>query len=108
MSQDLQRIAVIPPGGRFEVPRTSYVRLERLSILEDYPDLAGHRATVMSHVASPTKDGRTVQTDIALSSFIIGRDYDQSADVIFSPVEECTIDTVGPGVPIQVLYSEMA
>jgi hypothetical protein len=105
MSADSQSVAVIPPGGSFAVPTSDYVRLERFSILEDYPDLSGRRVIVMSHVAAPTQDGQTVQIDVALSSFIIGRDYDQSADLVFAPVDKCTIDTIGPGVTIQVLYS---
>jgi hypothetical protein len=102
-----QRIAVIPPGGSFIVPATGYIRIERISIVEDYPNLSGRRVTVMSHVTSPTQDGRTVEIDVALSSFVIGRDYDQSADIVFAPVDKGTIDVKGPEVSIQVTYLEL-
>jgi hypothetical protein len=105
MDQESQCIAVVPPGASFELPAGGFVHLERLSVLDDLPDLAGQRVTVMAHVSSPTSDARTVQMDTAISSFVIGRDYDQSADLIFSPVDRCTLDTVGPGVRLQLLYS---
>jgi hypothetical protein len=99
-------IAVIPPGGTFSIPPNSHIHLQRISIIDDCPDLSGRRLTLIAHVTSPTEDGRTVQMDVALASFILGQDYDQSTDIMFAPVDQCVITTIGPEVAVQLLYSK--
>lgn len=59
----------------------------------------------MAHVTSPTADQRTAQIDVAIASFIIGRDYDQSSDILISPVDRCVLTCLGPQIPVQLLYS---
>jgi hypothetical protein len=98
-----QCVAFIPPGGEFTVPSTSNIRLDRFSLLDDHP--AGERLTVMAHVTSPTGDQRTAQMDVAIASFIIGQDYDQSSDILISPVDTCVLTCLGPHIPVQLLYS---
>jgi hypothetical protein len=75
-------------------------------VTADFPDLAGSRLTVMARVKSTTKDGRTVENEVAITSFIIGQDYDQSADLLIAPSETAVLHIVGPPVPIQILYAQ--
>lgn len=101
-----QGVAILQTGAEFTVPSDCYVRIEKFSILEDYPALAGQRCSVVAHVESLTSDGRTVTVDIALTSFIIGRDYEQSADLLISPADKAVLTVYGAHVQIQVLYTQ--
>jgi hypothetical protein len=98
-----QCVAFVPGGGEFTVPFTNNIRLDRFSLLDEQP--AGERLTVMAHVRSPTTDRRTAQMDVAIASFIIGQDYDQSSDIVISPADRCVLTCLGPQVPVQLLYS---
>lgn len=88
------------------MPGDVYVRIERFSLLDDYPDLEGQRLSIMAHVTSPTLDGGTTQMNVAIASFLIGRDFDQSCDLIIAPTDKCTLGVVGPDVPVQIIYSK--
>jgi hypothetical protein len=55
---DRQRVAVISPGGSFDVPATGHVRIERFSILDDHPSSDGQRVTVIADTHVPTLDTR--------------------------------------------------
>jgi hypothetical protein len=105
ISGNSQNIGVIPPGGNFTIRQSGYVYLERFSILEDHLDLFGCRAAVLAHVRAATKGARTAQMHVALSSFVLVQDDGQSADIIFSPLDQYTLDTVGPERAICILHS---
>jgi hypothetical protein len=102
---DPQRAAVIPPGGSFSIPPGGHVRVERFSILDDHPSLSGRRLTVMAHVQVPTLDRGPALINVAVASFVIGRDYDQGVEFLIGPVDRCGLNCVGPAVAVQVIYS---
>ena len=101
-----QNVVVLETGEEFEIPSGCYVRLERFSILEDYPDLEGQRVSVLMHVDAPTSDGRTATMNAAINSFIIGKDFEQVSDLIIAPSDEATMKVVGAPVKVQVLFTK--
>ncbi|OHS99978.1 hypothetical protein TRFO_33503 [Tritrichomonas foetus] len=96
---------IIQPDTPFSIESKGHIRIEQLSILSDDESLNGSRVTVMAHVLANTSDRRQIAMDVAISSFIIGRDYDQPMNLVISPTDKCTLTIVETQVPIQILYS---
>ena len=101
-----QFAAVVKPGEVFEVASDCYTRIERFSILSDYTPFAGQRVSVMASVDAPTVDGRTVNMNVAVASFIVGRDFDQNCELVISPADKCKLSVVGAPVEMQMLFSK--
>ena len=97
---------IIRPGSVFGVPTSYYVRIERFSILSDHTPFKGQRLCVVADVDAPTQDGRTVNMNVAVASFIIGKDFDQNCDLVVSPTDRCKLSLTGPPVEVQVLFSK--
>jgi hypothetical protein len=100
-----QRVAVISPGGSFDVPATGHVRIERFSILDDHPRSDGQRVTVIADAHVPTLDRGPTGITVAVASFVIGRDYDEPVEFLIGPADRCTLRCIGVEVPVQVIYS---
>lgn len=97
-------VALINPDAPFEIPSESYVRITNFSILSDDESFNGSRVTIMANVKAQTKDKREIDMDVAISSFIIGNDYDQPCNIIISPSDKCTLRIIGANIPIQMIY----
>ena len=101
-----QFVAVLRPGESFVVPSSCYVRIERFSVLEETPRLSGQRVCVMAEVETKTPDRRTVTMKAAIASLIIGKDFDQSCDLVISPSDRTVLTILGTPVPLQMLYTK--
>ena len=107
MTESIQKTSyILPAKSSFEVPRERYVRIERFTLAEDNSEFNGLRIVIFADVKSKTKDNREISTRTAISSFIIGKDFEQSADIVFSPADEAIISATGPNLTIQITYSE--
>ena len=98
---------ILPEKSSFEIPNDRYVRIERFTLAEDNPEYDGSRIVVFADVNSETKDGRVISVRTAISSFIVGQDFEQSADIVFSPADSAVISATGPNISIQITYSYM-
>lgn len=98
--------AVIKPDDALELPSDSYVRIERFSILSDHTQFVGQRVSVMASVDAQTADGRAINMNTAIASFIIGRDFDQNCELVISPSDKCKLSLVGAPVTVQMLFSK--
>lgn len=97
-------VALIQPNIPFQIPSESHVKITNFSILSEDEDLIGSRATIMANVKTQTNDKRPIEMNVAISSFIIGSDYDQSCNILISPTDQCTLTIVGAHIPIQMIY----
>ncbi|KAK8853933.1 hypothetical protein M9Y10_016480 [Tritrichomonas musculus] len=97
-------VGIIQPNIPFQIPSESHIRITNFTILSDDDTLSGSRTTIMANVKALTSDKREVEMNVAVSSFIIGIDYDQSCNLIISPTDQCTLTIVGTNVPIQMIY----
>ena len=97
---------ILPEKSSFEVPNDRYIRIERFTLAEDNSEFFGLRIVIYANVTSTTKDNREISVKTAISSFIVGQDFEQSADLIFSPSDKAVISATGPNLTIQITYSE--
>ena len=106
-TEQLQKtFLILPEKSSFEIPNDGYVRLERFTLAEDNSEYVGLRIVIFADVTSSTKDHREISVRTAISSFIIGQDYEQTADIVFSPSDKAVISATGPNLTIQITYSE--
>ena len=97
---------ILPERSSFEVPNDRYIRIERFTLAEDNSEYFGLRIVIFANVTSKTKDDREISVRTAISSFIVGQDFEQTADIIFSPADKAVISATGPNLTIQITYSE--
>lgn len=97
-------VALIQPNIPFQIPSENYARITNFSILSEDEELIGSRVIIMANVKSQTNDKREIEMNTAITSFIIGSEYDQSCNLLFSPTDQCTLTIVGAQVPIQMIY----
>lgn len=92
-----------------EIPKCgSFTRIDRMSIIADDSTIIEYfnqRVSILVNVSSLSSDGRHINIECAIGSFIIGQDFDHSCNIIFSSSDNCTLSTVGAPVQIQVLYT---
>ena len=101
----LQQTSIITLDKPFHVPHDTYIKLERFTIIDDNPDFEGQRINIIAHGNTPKKDGQAMMTNVPISSFIVGQDYEQEANIVLSPIDDIDISMTGPNLKIQVLYS---
>ena len=103
----MQHTFVITTETPFHVPHHTYIKLERFTIINDNSDYDGQRINIIAHGKTPKKDGQVMISNVPISSFIVGQDYEQEANLLLSPVDDVDISMSGPDLSIQVLYSEV-
>ena len=102
-----QCFSVLNPGEEYTVPSDHcYVRIERLSIIDNPTVAERKRLVVMAKNTAKTADGRDVTFEVAIGSFILGKDYDQPCDILFSPADHCTLTMKGAeNQRVQIQYT---
>lgn len=102
-----QCFSVLRPGEEYVVPSADgHVRIERLTVLGDPSPAAPQRLVVMAHNTARTVDGRDVAFEVAIASFVPGRDFDQQCDLLFSPADRCVLTLRGDGAQsVQIQYT---
>lgn len=104
-SPQSQKIAIIRGEQSFKLAGDQYIRFERFIIVDDYPEYAGQRLTIMAHVDTIGIQGNMIKMDVAIASFVIGQNYDQEANHIISAADKTVLSVVGPSIPIQVQFT---
>lgn len=104
--EHIQLTSIIATDNSFHVPRDKYIKLERFTLIDDNQEYEGQRINIFVHGNSSKKDGQMIETNVPISSFIIGRDYEQEADLLISPADDLEIIVTGPCLRVQLLYSE--
>ena len=105
-SCQIQKVRIIQPNEKFVIPNDTHTRVERFSLIENGEKFAGQRLVIMSEVTTKTLDGRSLLLNVAIASFTIGSHYEQDCDLIFSPVDQCSLSIIGPPLPIQIQYTQ--
>lgn len=90
----------------FRLAIKNYIKIEQFSLIDDRPEHEGERLIIYVTINTVSKSGKQLDTKTPISSFIIGKDFEQSANIILSPKDNATITVEGPDIPVQILYSE--
>lgn len=90
----------------FHLETHNYIKIQQFSLIDDRQEFTGERLIIYVTINTVSKSGKELDTKTPVSSFIIGKDYEQSANIILSPKDNATITVEGPNIPIQILYSE--
>ena len=102
-----QKTVIISIDKPFHIDSDRYIKLERFTIIDDNPEYEGQRICIIVHGKTPRKDGQMMITNVPISSFIIGTDYEQEANLLLSPLDNVDIKMIGPDLKMQILYSEI-
>ena len=101
----VQSSVLISPDSPFEIKSEGYVRIDQFSLLEDFESQKGSRFVIFADVTTQTHDKREVKMNVAISSFVIGRDFSQSCNLMISPSDKCILSIQGAKVPVQMMIT---
>jgi len=101
---ELQKTDYIFTGNEYLIPNNCLLKLEKLVMVNDYPEYQGQRAIVMAHTTSKGR-GKEFKVSVAIASFIIGKDYEQNINILLNPSDQCFLELTGPNIVIQLQYS---
>lgn len=95
---------MIQPGVPYTIKSDNYIRIKQFSIFPENDQFIGDRITIMANVKTLTNDKREIEMNAALTSFIVGEDFDQQCDLVISPMDNCTLTVIGSQIPVQIIY----
>ena len=107
-SKSLYKVEVISSSKPFSFPQDNYKKVKSFIIVDDNELYAGQRITIMAEVRTiSVKKQKEFFQNIAIASFIVGKDFQEEVDLLFGPADNTTIKVIGPDINIQMRYAEL-
>ena len=105
-SQSIQihQTSILNLENSITFPQMDMIKIEKFCLIKNYPQFEGKRVNIMAKVISKSISGNEIISNVSISSFIIGKDFEQSANILLNSNDLCTIYLQGPNVEIQVQY----